>query len=199
MRYLFVIFCCIAIGHAKAQTYSADLVLDSYKHSITFGDHTLVFQLQASDQVPEMINTQRKYYWYSNNQIKITQGGYSGKLLHGSYNEFYFNKNLKEQGRFEMGLKAGEWNSWNVQGILIEKTNFEKGVPHGNFYKYNGLGEVFEAGKYKNGSLDGKLTKYFGKDSTVVNSYKKGLLQIPKPNWFKRLLKKKPKTELTPK
>src|ERR1041385_2738163 len=40
------------------------------------------------------------YYWYSDNDIKATDGGFDGKLLHGEYKSFYLDKNLKEQGNF---------------------------------------------------------------------------------------------------
>ncbi len=198
MKYLLTMLCLLAINPSRSQTYQTDVVIDSYKHSITMGDHTQVFQLQASAQLPKSIITDKKYYWYSNNQIKITQGGYSGKLLHGPYREFYFNKNLKEQGQFDMGLKVGEWNSWNIQGMLTEKTNFKKGIPEGNYYKYNGNGSLLEEGRYLHGRIHGKLTKYVGKDSTLISIYKNGELQSPKPNWLKRWFKKKSPVEINP-
>lgn len=199
-KYLFIILFISIAGRSTAQKNQKDFDIADYKHRITFTDHILVFQIQPSGQQPDIIDTHKKYHWYSNNQIKITQGGYSGKLLHGNYSDFYFNNNLKEQGHFDMGLKTGEWNSWTVQGTLAEKMNFKEGILDGDFYKYNGLGVLSESGKYKNGNLHGKLTRYFEKDSVSITKYKNGRMEVPSqgPSWLKKLFKKKPKPEITP-
>lgn len=68
------------------------------------------------------------YYWYSSNQIHSTEGGFSGRLLNGSYNEFYLSRNLKEQGAFDKGLKNGTWKEWAEDGQLIKTTRWKKGV-----------------------------------------------------------------------
>ncbi|MES2113014.1 MAG: hypothetical protein V4577_29965 [Bacteroidota bacterium] len=73
-------------------------------------------------------NTGFFYYWYSSNKIHITQGGFSGRLLNGAYNEFYLTRNLKEQGIFDKGLKNGTWKSWNEGGNLIKITHWKQGV-----------------------------------------------------------------------
>lgn len=198
--FLIILFISIA-GRSDAQKKQKDFDIAAYNHRISFADHVLVFQLQASDEQPNTIDAKKKYHWYSNNQIKITQGGYSGKLLHGNYSEFYFNNNLKEQGQFAMGLKVGEWKNWSIQGTLVEKTNFKEGVLEGDFYRYNGLGELSESGYYKNGNLHGKLTKYFAKDSVSITKYKNGVIEVPSKDtpWFKKFFKKKSKPALTPK
>src|ERR1700728_4802757 len=46
----------------------------------------------------------RIYYWYDNNNIHLSQGGFSGKLLNGLYESYYLDHNLKEQGIFKKGL-----------------------------------------------------------------------------------------------
>ena len=68
------------------------------------------------------------YFWYGANLIHFTQGGYSGKLLNGEYNEYYLNKNLKEQGFFKAGLKDGIWKSWNEDGSLAQQATWKKGI-----------------------------------------------------------------------
>ena len=68
------------------------------------------------------------YFWYSANLIHVTQGGFSGKLLNGSYSEFYLNKNLAEQGAFKKGLKNGIWKSWNEDGTLNQVTRWKDGI-----------------------------------------------------------------------
>lgn len=74
-------------------------------------------------------NTKVLYYWYSADAIHATQGGYSGKLLNGLYNEYYYpDKNLKEQGTFKNGLKEGIWKTWNTNGTLHSITKWKHGV-----------------------------------------------------------------------
>lgn len=74
------------------------------------------------------IRNDRYYYWYFNNSIHSTQGGYNGQLLNGHYVAFYPDKNLKEQGDFKTGLKDGEWKTWNRKGDLTSVTNWNDGV-----------------------------------------------------------------------
>jgi hypothetical protein len=74
------------------------------------------------------IKNDRYYFWYLNNVIHSTQGGYNGKLLNGHYIAFYPDKNLKEQGDFKTGLKDGIWKTWNPKGDLTNVTNWDEGV-----------------------------------------------------------------------
>jgi antitoxin component YwqK of YwqJK toxin-antitoxin module len=74
------------------------------------------------------IKNDRFYYWYDNNSIHTSQGGYSGKLLNGLYETYYLSHNLKEQGTFKKGLKDGVWKSWNPDGTLNKEINWKNGV-----------------------------------------------------------------------
>lgn len=74
------------------------------------------------------IKNDRYYYWYLNNVIHSTQGGYNGQLLNGHYTAFYPDKNLKEEGDFKSGLKEGEWKTWNPKGDLKSVTNWREGM-----------------------------------------------------------------------
>jgi len=74
------------------------------------------------------IKNDRYYYWFLNNMIHSTQGGYNGQLLNGHYISFYPDKNLKEEGNFKKGLKDGEWKTWNRNGDLTNVTNWDEGV-----------------------------------------------------------------------
>ncbi len=74
------------------------------------------------------IRNDRYYYWYFNNVIHSTQGGYNGQLLNGHYVALYPDKNLKEEGDFKTGLKDGEWKTWNRKGDLTSVTNWNEGV-----------------------------------------------------------------------
>jgi antitoxin component YwqK of YwqJK toxin-antitoxin module len=74
------------------------------------------------------IKNDRYYFWYFNNKIHSTQGGYNGQLLNGHYVAFYPDKNLKEEGNFKKGLKDGEWKSWNPNGDLTNVITWNEGI-----------------------------------------------------------------------
>jgi antitoxin component YwqK of YwqJK toxin-antitoxin module len=74
------------------------------------------------------IKNDRYYFWYLNNVIHSTQGGYNGQLLNGHYIAFYPDKNLKEEGNFKRGLKDGEWKIWNPKGDLTGVANWNEGI-----------------------------------------------------------------------
>ncbi|GAB3909915.1 toxin-antitoxin system YwqK family antitoxin [Mucilaginibacter boryungensis] len=164
-------------------------------------DKTIVAEIKAVNSTPSM-NPEKIYYWYGSNNIHHTQGGYSGHLLNGAYNEYYLNKNLKEQGTYTKGLKSGVWKSWSENGALKQLFTYNKGVKSGPFYLYDDLGKVTQAGNYDENELEGKV-KFYSKDSVAVVKYKHGK---PMPNqhiksfWDKlNFLKKHPKTTEKPK
>lgn len=74
------------------------------------------------------IKNDRYYFWYLNNKIHSTQGGYNGELLNGHYIAFYPDKNLKEEGDFKRGLKDGPWKTWDPKGDLTAVTNWNEGI-----------------------------------------------------------------------
>lgn len=74
------------------------------------------------------IKNDRYYFWYLNDKIHSTQGGYNGKLLNGHYIAFYPDKNLKEEGNFKRGLKDGEWKTWNRKGDITAVTYWNEGI-----------------------------------------------------------------------
>ena len=89
------------------------------------------------------LNTVKRYYWFKQQEIRTTQGGYDGKLLNGLYKKFSPNHNLMEKGKFKFGLKYGEWIYWKPNGDIdrMEKwrngniINKEKKKPFFNFLK----------------------------------------------------------------
>lgn len=116
------------------------------------------------------------YYWYGNNMIQSTQGGFSGRLLHGTYMAFHPNHNLKSQGCFDHGLKTGKWTTWYPSGRIHEIIYFSHGQAHGLGEVYDAEGNIVTRSYYRNGVRHGK-TIYFidGKpDSTVC--YKRGVI-----------------------
>lgn len=171
MRYLIVFILLLNAFNGHAQSYQKDFTQD--KATINYPDHVLKvnFQTSKSDKIAK---PDRRYFWYSANQIHTTQGGYSGKLLDGLYEDFYLNKNLKERGQFSKGIKTGEWTSWSESGSLNGTYHWRNGEKAGSYLKYDIDGRLIEKGRYRNDLLSGKQVIYSAADSVVTTRYKNG-------------------------
>jgi hypothetical protein len=97
-----------------------------YRVRITDTAGTTIFEIKPVNSPPRA-RPDRTYYWYDAGTIQATQGGFSGKLLNGSYDQYYRDKSLKEQGAFHKGLKVGTWKNWNRDGSLATITKWDKG------------------------------------------------------------------------
>lgn len=136
----------------------------------------------------------RYYHWYSANQIKTTQGGFSGRLLNGLYRSFYLSKGLKEQGFFKNGLKTGVWRNWGEDGKLRDIFTWNMGLKEGSFQLYNPTGSISETGSYHKNLLHGIYKTHFGKDAVETKKYKRGQLISARRSsrlWQKFSLKKR--------
>src|ERR1700744_5706173 len=96
MRYRIAILLLLSSLSALAQT------LPDYgqnKVRIALPDKQIVAELNP---VPAHIRPKSTlwYFWYDANVIHTTQGGFGGKLLDGTYQEFFINKNLEMEGHF---------------------------------------------------------------------------------------------------
>jgi hypothetical protein len=119
---------------------------------INFLDHIVYLQVLSTENKIKP-KDDLYYFWFNANDIKVTRGGFDGKLLHGAYREFYLNKNLKEKGNFRYGLKHGEWKSWNLNGEYKDLSHWKKGIRHGKSKLYTEKGELIREEKYKKGVL----------------------------------------------
>lgn len=117
MRYLYTFLLLSLAQIACSQNYPDELV--RYRVSVNYADHSITFFVHPlkTELIPD---PKKRYYWYSNNDVRSTQGGYSGKVLNGLYTDFYKNRQLKEHGDFVGGLKNGNWRSWAEYGVLKE-------------------------------------------------------------------------------
>ena len=178
MRYLLTIFLICGAMVASAQSYLPEYV--QHRNTVNYSDHYITFFVRPlkEDIIPD---PQRRYYWYSANDVRSTQGGFSGKLLNGPYSDFYKNKQLKEQGNFIAGLKTGNWRSWMDNGVLKEDSRWRKGLQSGPSLKYDNSGRLTSRARYSNGRLHGKNILHEGADSTRVVHYKRGEEYTPKP------------------
>jgi len=171
MKKLFAILLGCVTGFVANAQKLPDMGL--YKVYVSETDKDIRAEINPVESEPA-IQTNRSYYWYSSGKIKITQGGYSGKLLNGQYSEFYLNKNLKEQGEFRKGLKNGLWKSWTENGKLFQAVSWKNGVRNGGFETFDEKGNPKQKGNYANDVLDGSQITYFSKDSVQVVGYKDG-------------------------
>lgn len=147
------------------------------------------------------VNPELTYYWYGTGSIHLLQGGFSGQLLNGSYEEYYINKNLKTQGTFENGLKNGVWKDWDKTGKLIRLFTWENGSWSGPFNIYNANGKVIQSGRYIHNQLDGPISFNAGTDSAKTIRYKKGKIVPPKSGTFLKrinIFKKKTPSQAKP-
>jgi len=187
--YLIVVLGCVSFaGFAQQKDDLSNL--QSYQHTVNYADHKAVFQVAASSLQPQSVNPNVSYYWYSNNKLNVTQGGYSGRLLNGKYSEFYHTIGLRSQGIFGFGLKTGRWDKWSLAGLLIEQANFKGGILHGDFLSYDTTGKLTEWGRYRRGNRSGKWTRRIAADSLVSVRYRNGKVVRQKDSFFRKLFRK---------
>jgi hypothetical protein len=162
----------LILTSAAAQAQRLPATFGVNKVRITAPGKTILVELSTKKE-SELYND-RLYYWYGSNAIHTTQGDYSGKLLDGSFQEYYSDKSLHEQGEFKKGLKEGTWKTWQENGALDEIATWHNGLKDGEFTLYDAAGKPRQAGRYKDGLLDGKVLVYHEKDSVETIKYKGG-------------------------
>jgi len=124
MKNIIIILCCLVTGYLSAQ----DLPSSGFdKVRIVETDRVILAEVKPVNTLPHP-KKELFYNWYSANAIHSTQGGFSGKLLNGRYNEYYLNKSLKEQGAYKRGLKTGSWQQWKDDGTLLRQSSWKNGT-----------------------------------------------------------------------
>lgn len=178
------------VNAAKGQKYTKDLL--THKVIVNQVDRSVVAYVKPVKSIS--LDNDKRYYWFSTNQINSTQGGFSGKLLNGDYKEFYMNKQLRESGYLNKGLKVGIWKNWDEEGNLKDDYNWTSGEKNGIYHKYDSVGKMQESGRYKNDLLHGKQKIY---DTVGVSEqlYKKGKIterkKIPTSKFLRKIFNKK--------
>ncbi|MDJ1473291.1 toxin-antitoxin system YwqK family antitoxin [Xanthocytophaga flava] len=149
--------------------------------TISHGDSVENFTIAATSS-KQKADLKRTYHWYTSGSLKQTQGGYSGKLVHGKYQLFNHKKDLLAQGQLSYGLKVDFWKYWYADGTLQKTENWKHGLQHGKYVLYSPEGAIQEEGILKHGLLHGRRRIYptANPDSVVVEKYKKGKLIVPK-------------------
>jgi antitoxin component YwqK of YwqJK toxin-antitoxin module len=115
------------------------------------------------------------YYWYDNNAIHKSQGGFDGLLLNGQMKEFSLNDDLNREGHFKAGAREGKWRHWHKNGYLQKVQEWQDGKKDGELRLYNKEGQLVKKAEYKNDKLHGEMVHY-NEDGEVKDKvkYKKG-------------------------
>ena len=162
----FAITACIAFFYTLSYAQTK-LETTALNRIILNNDDTLIqfYTIRSDKKIqPEK---QKDYHWYKADTILVTQNGYDGKLLHGSYRAFYPNKNLMAAGNFRLGTRHGTWKSWHSNGRLKNITRWKNGVATGKMEEYNEAGNLVRQGNLANGLFTGYEVAY--KSDTIAS------------------------------
>jgi len=168
-----------------------------YKVRLVQEDKIVQAEINPAKPAKQIYN-ERLYYWYKPNQIEVTQGGFSGKLLNGYYEEFFRNKELMSQGSFKKGLKNGIWKSWQPGGKLLDVVCWKDGLKDGAYFYYDTAGKLKEDGFYRDGKLHGLRRVYNTTNGQAESmTYRKGQQEAKQPSlgFWNKLFKKAPTGE----
>ncbi|WP_121810186.1 toxin-antitoxin system YwqK family antitoxin [Mucilaginibacter kameinonensis] len=198
MKQLFLLLFLLLSGSVMAQMPDYGL------YNIHITDSTKTVKTQVNP-VSGSVNPRAGllYYWFGGNIIHEQQGGFSGKLLNGTYEESDNHHHLIVQGAFKNGLKDGTWKSWTEGGRLSGVITWDEGIKNGKFAYYDANGNETQSGRYDRGLLDGKIVYHAGLDSVKTIVYKNGKVVPPKTGSFLKRInifkKKKEKAAPAPK
>lgn len=154
-------------------SFSQDIIPKTY--TINFDRKDSCVKAEIYYENPKIRAKQgRFYHWYTKDAFNSTEGGFSGKLLHGQYSCFYGNKNLKEKGVYENGLRKGTWIRWHSNGVIAEISNWSSGLKDGVFQLFSVTGVKILEASYKNGKLHGKVTAWNEGKVITEKKYRNG-------------------------
>lgn len=186
LSFVAIVFCLHSFGQKNGNF--------NYRPLRTDTTSLQVFLIDDETNNPKKICSSCTYHWLKAGQIQQTRGGFDGKLLHGTFTEYYKSGELRAKGQFEKGLKSGEWRMWFLSGEIQKITSFKKGLPHGTERIFGGDGKLKQVNHYKAGLLDGEQITYT--DSIpIITRYNEGILQVKKQkvSKSKELVPKEPK------
>lgn len=133
------------------------------------------------------------YYWFDGQKLHQNQGGFSGSLLHGTFEKKAAGGQMIEKGEFANGLKDGIWNTWDETGRLTGETKWQKGERAGKSYFFNPDTGEKTISNYRHNVQDGRYYVYRNDSLVEKGKYRNG---IPvKPKTIFHFLKKKDKSQ----
>jgi antitoxin component YwqK of YwqJK toxin-antitoxin module len=113
------------------------------------------------------------YYWYYDGKINHNQGGYSGKLLQGTYEVFDNAGKLIEKGQFKNGLQTNIWTTWYPNGTIKSIVDYKNGFAEGKAKIFDDKRKLIALKHYNKGILQGKSIFYM-QDTIIMKKYKDG-------------------------
>lgn len=130
----------------------------------------------------EKFETNKIYTSYKNNTINNTQGASGGKLLHGSYREYFFEGAIKKSGSFDHGLKSGNWSFYDENGSLLSSLKYKKGdtISPVLFFNKEGIATDTIFSKKALKKLEKKKSKSCKKDCSFKLFKRKTKVEVPK-------------------
>jgi antitoxin component YwqK of YwqJK toxin-antitoxin module len=146
----------------------------SNKLKLYYEDYYIEFEFSVEEKIEIEVDERVYYFWFKENKINKTQGGFEGKVLNGRFTVFYRSGKLKEKGMFNLGLKQGKWKKWFENGNLMEISNWERGKLNGEFIKYQDNGLVLLEAEYSKGRLNGVYKEYSDGVLIIKKRYKDG-------------------------
>ncbi len=190
--FLFLLLLLSNISVINAKNYKKEFDELKQYHKLQLADSLYDYRftvLAVSEEKPELEKT---YTWYMKNSILVTQGNYSGKLLHGTYTKYYCKTNqLAEKGDYKYGLKEGIWSEWNSNGTFLSNVTYKKGLKKGKAIFYDSSGNIIEKCSFKDDKKHGKSYSYVNGVEQKTVKYKNGIVKEKKTLFG--FLKKKPK------
>lgn len=95
----------------------------------------------------------RDYHWLKGQRINVTQGGFSGRLLHGRTTHYHANGQLREEGRYHRGLRHGTWREWWPSGRVRSTQEWSNGRLSGWTRIHDEQGALLRSERYRHGVL----------------------------------------------
>lgn len=124
------------------------------------------------------LNSKKMYFWYLNNAVHTSLGGFSGKLLHGPYTSYYVNMNLRSNGVLKLGLKNKEWRSWYENGQLKSVEKWRKGLKFGKSVYFSMDGMDIMVVTFKKNLYHGKCIILHKNQKISIKKYRHGELVV---------------------
>jgi antitoxin component YwqK of YwqJK toxin-antitoxin module len=143
-------------------------------------------------------SSEKIYYWFSNGAIGNSQGGVTGKLLHGDFTMKGKKQRLIEKGKFDKGLKTGWWLQWHQNGLMKSKIFWKEGYKEGDVYQYSTDGALKRRGRYKNNLLEGRILEYDENNRLTETRYHNGQLLAPEKIKEKKIKKVETEKKIKP-
>jgi antitoxin component YwqK of YwqJK toxin-antitoxin module len=124
MKYIYVLFFSITISAINAQVVKPE---KTFKVPLKTAEEKIEIEVDNTDK-KITTKSDKTYYWFKSKAVHITEGNYSGRLLHGEYISYFKSNQLKTKGSFVYGLKSGEWVDWDENGKKVSTTYWKSGL-----------------------------------------------------------------------